>query len=63
MFRKLRKKSRYDQIRNLSLHEMANLMDRGADLYCPRSIDGQVRCKEKTCATCIERWLREEEFL
>lgn len=37
-----RKKRRIDRIRKMNAKELAEIMDGGADLYCPRTIDGSV---------------------
>lgn len=55
-----RRKRRFDRIRKMSIEQLADLMDGGADLYCPHSTDGSVYCKEISCVPCIEKWLREE---
>lgn len=49
-----------DKIRKMNIRELANLMEGGADLYCPQSIDASVYCTKETCVPCIEKWLREE---
>lgn len=55
-----RRKRMIDKIRKMNIRELANLMDGGADLYCPQSIDASVYCTKETCVPCIEKWLREE---
>lgn len=55
-----RKKRRIDRIRKMNAKELAEIMDGGADLYCPRTIDGSVYCDEKSCVPCIEKWLIKE---
>ena len=55
------KKTNDRQIRKMNVKQLAHLMDAGADLYCPKSIDGSVYCNKDSCAGCIEEWLLEEK--
>ena len=48
------RKRMIDKIRKMNVKQLAHLMDAGADLYCPKSIDGSVYCNKDSCAGCIE---------
>lgn len=55
------RKRMIDKIKKMNVKQLAHLMDAGADLYCPKSIDGSVYCNKDSCAGCIEEWLLEEK--